>query len=460
MKKFIAILFFSVACLAYGQEKFALVIGNSSYTYFGTLKNPENDAIDMKDVLESLGFTVDIVLNGSLGQMENSAIRLRNRLSEAGNDAIGFFFFAGHGLEMNSVNYLIPSDANIPDRNFLRERAFSVQVMLDMLNDSRNALNIIVLDACRDFPAAWSRNLNRGLAVIANPPANHIIMYATGAGTVANDGTGRNGLFTGLLLNNLKQPGMDINEIFRRTMSDVSRASNNEQRPALYTDFAETVYFGSRPVTAQSSPPQTVQEQPAEQSEPAQPVQAQVKPPVQREPAGSNQSTKTGKAANARNNWILGELLLFPLGVGASYERMLNSKISLGTNVFWGTVSFMPTGWNQANGFGVDAFFHFYPLGKAFFLGVALGFHYVSVKYESDIHPELDIKNYAYYGFAITPELGWKIDVGQPGGLFLQIAGGMPFLFGKCTDPEEGLTSSALVGVGTRWVYFGMGYAF
>jgi len=117
--------------------------------------------------------------------------------------------------------------------------------MLDMLNESRNALNIIVLDACRDFPAAWSRSLNRGLAIISNPPANHIIMFATGAGQVASDGMGRNGLFTTHLLNNIRQPN-DVNEIFRRTMVDVATASNNMQRPALYTDFGRSLFFGQQ----------------------------------------------------------------------------------------------------------------------------------------------------------------------------------------------------------------------
>ena len=242
MKKLFITLFFLMAFAVFGQEKYALIIGNANYRNFGTLRNPINDATDMKDMLEKLEFNVDIVLDGSLGQMENAAMRLRNNLSLAGNDSIGFFYYAGHGLETGGVNYLIPADANIPDRLFLRERAFSVQIMLDLLNDSRNSLNIVVLDACRDFPASWSRSMSRGLAIISNPPANHIIMYSTGAGQIANDGTGRNGFFTNHFLNNLGQP-MEINEIFRRTMSDVARASNNEQRPALYTDFGETVYF-------------------------------------------------------------------------------------------------------------------------------------------------------------------------------------------------------------------------
>jgi len=224
------------------QIKYALVIGNSNYTHFGTLRNSGNDANDMGSVLRELGFNVNVILDGSLIQMEDAAIGLRNSLSTAGNDSIGLFYFAGHGLEMNGVNYLIPANANIPDRNFLRERAFSVQIMLDMLNESRNSLNIIVLDACRDFPAVWSRSLNRGLAFITNPPANHIIMFATGAGQVASDGIGRNGLFTTHLLNNLRQPD-DINEIFRKTMLDVSDASRNEQRPALYTDFGRNLFL-------------------------------------------------------------------------------------------------------------------------------------------------------------------------------------------------------------------------
>ena len=265
MKKLYLLLFISLAFTAFGQEKYALVIGNSHYSNFGTLQNPVNDANDMANALRNLGFKVDLVQDATLTQMENSVIGLRNHLSDAGNDSIGFFYYAGHGVEKDGVNYLIPADANIPDSLFLRERAFSVQIMLDALNDSRNALNIVVLDACRDFPASWSRSLDRGLAIITDPPANHIIMYATGAGKVANDGSGRNGLFTGYLLNNLRQH-YDINEIFRKTMADVAAASNNEQRPALYTDFAQTWYFDSTQTPTEAA---TVQPPSAQAAEPA-----------------------------------------------------------------------------------------------------------------------------------------------------------------------------------------------
>ena len=264
MKKlFIILLIFITAAALWGQQgsasqsvqKFALVIGNGAYANFGTLRNAVNDANDMADALRGLGFTVDKLENANLNQMETAAVRLRDRLASAGNNAYGFFYYAGHGVQVDGVNYLIPANANIPDKDFLRERAVSAQTVLDMLNRARNALNIVVLDACRDFPAAWSRSTDRGLAVM-HPPTDSIVMFATAAGRTASDGTGRNGLFTTHLLRHLKTPGIEVNDVFRRTMVDVARASNNEQRPAMYTDFAEIAFLGTRPAPAAATPVQ------------------------------------------------------------------------------------------------------------------------------------------------------------------------------------------------------------
>jgi hypothetical protein len=159
-------------------------------------------------------------------------------------------------VQSNGVNYLIPIGANIPSENFLRARAVSVQTVLDELNDASNELNVVVLDACRDNPFAWGRTGNRGLTVIANQPADSIVVYATSAGSIAQDGTGRNGLFTSRLLNNLKTPGLEVKEIFNRTGADVIIASDRKQIPAVYSQFFGSAYF-SRPVVAQ--PPVTPQ---------------------------------------------------------------------------------------------------------------------------------------------------------------------------------------------------------
>jgi len=227
--------------------KFALVIGNSAYTGLTPLANPANDANDISAVLEHLGFTVDKVLNGTLEQMEDAAIKLKERLKSA-DKAYGFFFYAGHGVQSGGENYLIPVNANIPGENFLRNRAMSVQQVLDDLNDARNALNVIVLDACRDNPFGWSRSGSRGLSIVSTQPADSIIVYATSAGQRASDGEGRNGLFTSQLISNLATPGLEVKDVFNRTGQDVARVSNNQQIPAIYSQFFGTAFLGDIPI--------------------------------------------------------------------------------------------------------------------------------------------------------------------------------------------------------------------
>jgi hypothetical protein len=240
---------------AYAQQKYALVIGNGAYTNVTRLNNPVNDARDMKAALESLGFTVDLVVNGALDQMESAAMRLKSRLSAAQN-SYGFFFYAGHAVQSGSENYLIPVDANIQSENFLRQKAVSMQAVLGELNDAGNALNIVVLDACRDNPFSWKRSGSRGLRVVSDQPADSIIVYATSAGNTANDNpSGRNGFFTTYLLANLKTPGLSVQELFNRTGADVRRASGGKQIPAIYSQYFETAYLGGRSaVTVQPAP--------------------------------------------------------------------------------------------------------------------------------------------------------------------------------------------------------------
>jgi len=265
MKKVLLfLLILSAGSVLFAQQKFALVIGNAEYTSLSRLNNPVNDANDITATLQSLGFTVEKILNGSLDQMENGVIRLRNRLS-VNKDSYGFFFYAGHGVQAGGTNYLIPSNANIPGENFLRERALSVQAMLSELNDAGNELNIVVLDACRDNPFGWARSGSRGLSTVSHQPADSIIVYATSAGSVAADGTGKNGLFTEHFLTHLKTPGLEVNEVFRRTMGDVSRASRNQQRPAVYNQYPGTAVLNtgnqarqSTPAPAASGPPITI----------------------------------------------------------------------------------------------------------------------------------------------------------------------------------------------------------
>ncbi|MDR0472245.1 MAG: caspase family protein [Treponema sp.] len=224
--------------------KYALVIGNGAYSGISRLANPVNDAEDMAAALSRLGFTVDKLLNGSLEQMEAAVMRLRNRLSNT-PDGYGFFFYAGHGVQSNGENYLIPVNANIPAEAYLRNRAVSLQDVLDILHEAGNTLNIVVLDACRNNPFGWSRGGGRGLEIVRDQPRGSIIVYATGAGKVASDNPeGRNGLFTGKLLANLETPGLEVYEVFHRTGFDVTE-NNKDQTPAIYSQFFGTAYLGA-----------------------------------------------------------------------------------------------------------------------------------------------------------------------------------------------------------------------
>jgi uncharacterized caspase-like protein len=155
------------------------------------------------------------------------------------------------------VNYLIPVDADIRSESYLRDRAVSVQAILSEINYAGNELNIVVLDACRDNPFNWGRSGIRGLQVVDNQPADSIIVYATSAGSTAADGEGRNSVFTGELLKNLKTPGLDVNEVFRRTGGDVARTSGGKQRPAVYNQFYGIAYLGSRPPAQTKQPART-----------------------------------------------------------------------------------------------------------------------------------------------------------------------------------------------------------
>ena len=228
-------------------RKHALVIGNGNYTGLTRLANPVNDADDMAGALQSLGFSVEKLINANLDQMDSAIMRLKDHLSESSN-SYGFFFYAGHGVQSGGENYLVPVDANIPRESFLRSRSLSVQTMLDELNDAGNSLNVVVLDACRDNPFGWGRSTNRGLVVVNYQPADSIIVYASSAGQIAGDGTGRNGLFTSQLLPNLLIPGIEVAEVFRRTGADVAEISARQQIPAVYNQFFGTAYLGSRPI--------------------------------------------------------------------------------------------------------------------------------------------------------------------------------------------------------------------
>ena len=225
--------------------RFALVIGNGNYSELPRLANPGNDAEDIAAALRKLGFETRLLVDADILAMEDSVVKLGERLTSSPGST-GFFFYAGHGVQSNGTNYLIPVDAHVPSEAFLRTKALAVQTVLDTLQSSKNGLNVVVLDACRDNPFGWSRSGGtRGLSVVGSQPTGSIIIYSTSAGGTAQDGTGRNGVFTHELLKNLSTEGLEIKEVFNRTGAAVRDATGGKQVPAIYSQFFDTVYLAS-----------------------------------------------------------------------------------------------------------------------------------------------------------------------------------------------------------------------
>lgn len=218
------------------EKRVALVIGNGDYQATTKLINPVNDAADIGEVLVGLGFDVEVRIDADLDTMEKAVLRFGNKLAGS-TDSVGFFYYAGHGVQSNGENYLIPVDARLSAESMLRTRAIPLQFVLDSIGEAGNKLNIIVLDACRDNPFSWARSSARGLAVVGIQPAASIVVYSTSAGKVAQDGTGRNGTFTEELLRHLPTPGLDVMEVLRRTGQDVQAKTASAQIPAIYSQF-------------------------------------------------------------------------------------------------------------------------------------------------------------------------------------------------------------------------------
>ncbi len=239
---FVLFIICAAGVTAQQPDRYALVIGNGSYSGLGELKNARNDATDMAAALTDLGFNVTTLLDADLIQMEEAISRFAKQLAGSPN-TMGLFYYAGHGVQSNGINYLIPTDARIPEESYLKVRAEPLQAILEDLQSAKNRLNIIILDACRDNPFSWARSGTRGLTVVSSQPPGSIIVYATSAGSTALEGTGRNGVFTGELLKHLRTPGIDVMEIFNRAGAAVQQVTNGKQNPAIYSQFFDKAYL-------------------------------------------------------------------------------------------------------------------------------------------------------------------------------------------------------------------------
>ena len=237
--------------LSAAVERHALVIGNANYQS-SPLRNPLNDARDMAAALEGLGFQVHSLLDADAGQMEQAILDFGDRLRAGG---VGLFYYAGHGVQAQGSNYLIPLQANISREIQLKRKAIDAGLVLDAMGAANNGLNIVILDACRDNPYANSfRNTTRGLARMDSPKGS-LIAYATAPGDVAADGDGRNGVFTKHLLEQMQKPGVQVEQVFKQVTQAVHAETRQRQTPFMTSSLLGDFYFKPASATASTTAP-------------------------------------------------------------------------------------------------------------------------------------------------------------------------------------------------------------
>jgi len=187
---FILIFIYPSSLIAGAERRTALVIGNGGYSS-SPLNNAVNDAADIATNLQRLGFSVILKKNVSHQEMEDAILEFGEQLKKGG---VGLFFYAGHGVQKDSRNYLIPIGARINKDTDIKFQAVDAETVLAEMGNAGNNLNIVILDACRDNPFSKSfRTASRGLAIISDAPKGTFITYSTSPGKVAADGSGRTG---------------------------------------------------------------------------------------------------------------------------------------------------------------------------------------------------------------------------------------------------------------------------
>src|SRR4051794_18575074 len=232
----LALLVFGGCAPALADKRVALVIGNGAYVHKPRLPNPSLDAQDVAAALKRTDFEVISGIDLNQAEMQTAAINFARAAKTAD---VAFFYYSGHAMQFNGVNYLMPVDAKLDDEADLK-RFTRVD---DIMNDLQQAktLRILVLDSCRDNPFAESLKRSMGPARSAQvrqglsrieAPLGTIVSFSTQSGQTASDGDGRNSPYTRAFLKHIEQPS-EIGEVFREVSSEVYETSGRSQLPEL-----------------------------------------------------------------------------------------------------------------------------------------------------------------------------------------------------------------------------------
>ena len=228
------------------QPRIALVIGNGTYRGISKLRNPPNDARLMAQTLRRLKFDVIEVIDANQKNMKRAVSRFSKKLKTSGEDSVGLFYFAGHGIQVDGRNYLIPVDAKVETEADLDIEALDANTVMRSMEYGSASLNFAILDACRNNPySSGFRSGSRGLARM-DAPRGTLIAYATRPGDIANDGDGVNSPYTTALAKALLKPGLTVSDVFIEVRNEVMRRTGEKQVPWEEGGLTSRFYFAGK----------------------------------------------------------------------------------------------------------------------------------------------------------------------------------------------------------------------
>ncbi len=251
MRSFAFILFLILSIPNFAQEnRVALIIGNGNYQNGGALKNPVNDATLMDSTLTALGFEVTMLKDASKNEMDKGILNFWRNLE---NNDVALFYYAGHGIQVDGTNYLLPVDAVIEDKLALEFEAVDVEKIISQFDSYPENINIVILDACRNNPfRSWVRGASQGFSTM-DAPSGTIIAFATAPGATASDGSGNNGLYTEKLTEQMLE-AQRIEDVFINTRVEVREASRGYQNPQEWSQLNGKFLFTT--VIREANPPE------------------------------------------------------------------------------------------------------------------------------------------------------------------------------------------------------------
>jgi len=222
------------------NDRVALVIGNASYLT-GPLNNTVNDARAMAIVLESSGFDVLLHENVTNQNEMKRAVREFGMKLKTGGTAL--FYYSGHGMQVKGFNYLIPTQAVMNIEQEIEYEALDMGFVLAYMESAKSAVNIVILDACRNNPFARSfRDTKQGLSSMVAPTGT-MVAYSTAPGSIASDGEEEFGLYTKALLSHMQRPGLKVEDVFKSVRADVLEKSHGQQTPWESSSLVGDFYF-------------------------------------------------------------------------------------------------------------------------------------------------------------------------------------------------------------------------